>query len=563
MSGTLTLSSNIRKPLIGVLGLLLALLVIACGSWWLACSLSTRMLRAQGAQATADLDQELTRLRFFPRVLAGDPRLEAALSRGLPSDILAANTALDRITRQSGAAFSFLMDTAGFTVAASNFDQPSSFIGKNYGFRPYFRRAMDEGAGTFYAVGATTGQPGYFLAQSMVDDTGAQQGVVVVKLDLEDFIQRYRTTQKGLVVSDDLGVVILSTEPAILYAPLVPLSPDAQALSREQRRYALNAQTQPRKNGPWLAMGARVFLSVQTESEVEAWSLLALHRRGDVLNRAGGLLAMGGAGLLIAVLGGLLVRLQLQYSSVLRRKVAEKSRQLQAAQRQVIADENLAFIGRMSAAISHEINQPLASLRFNLATLSKLHDQDEDVQSIVAQSKNTASRIARVIETLRLFARRKEVVSGKLDLSAVARTAQRVMSEERPRASEAIRTELPSGATMVRANDVLMQQVTINLLTNALDATKALENPDIELRIETEAAHVVLSVTDNGPGVEASIQGDLFTPFASAKPMYKGLGLGLSLARSIVEDAGGTLTYTPQEAPFKSRFMVRLPAHDD
>lgn len=563
MFGMLTLSANTRARLSAGLGLLMALLVLAASSWWLACLLDSRMLRAEGAQATVDLDQELTRLRFFPRVLADDPRLEAALSRGLPSDILAANTTLARITDQSGAAFSFLMDTDGFTVAASNFDQPSSFIGKNYGFRPYFRRAMDEGEGTFYAVGATTGRPGYFLARGMANDTGELQGVVVVKLDLEDFIRGYRETQRGLVVADDLGVIILSTEPAFLYAPLAPLSEDIQTLAQQQRRYTLNAQTQPRKTGPWLALGPRVFLSVQTQSGVEGWTLLALHSRNDVLNRAGALSAMGGAVLLIAVLGGLLVRLQLRQSSLLRRKVAEKSRQLQAAQRQVIADENLAFIGRMSAAISHEINQPLASLRFNLATLGKLHDQDEDMQSILDQSKNTASRIARVIETLRLFARRKEAVSDPLDLRTVARAAQRVMSVERPRASEAISLALPDEPMVVRANDVLMQQVTINLLTNALDATKALDAPEIELRIENEAADVVLSVTDNGPGVEASMQGDLFTPFASAKPIYKGLGLGLSLARSIVEDAGGKLTYAPHDAPFKSRFMVRVPIHDE
>jgi C4-dicarboxylate-specific signal transduction histidine kinase len=58
------------------------------------------------------------------------------------------------------------------------------------------------------------------------------------------------------------------------------------------------------------------------------------------------------------------------------------------------------------------------------------------------------------------------------------------------------------------------------------------------------------------------MQGDLFTPFASAKPIYKGLGLGLSLARSIVEDAGGTLAYDPLQNPFQSRFVVRLPAYD-
>ena len=216
----------------------------------------------------------------------------------------------------------------------------------------------------------------------------------------------------------------------------------------------------------------------------------------------------------------------------------------------------------MSAAISHEINQPLASLRINLATLGKVRSDDEEVQAIVGQSKNTASRIARVIETLRLFARRKEAEAKPLDLCAVARSANAVMGEERPRASEAIGLALPGHPLYVRANDVLMQQVAINLLTNALDATKALDAPKIELSLRRDGDTVVMTVTDSGPGVDETLQGDLFTPFASAKPIYKGLGLGLSLARSIVEDAGGTLTYDPMQSPFQSRFVVKVPSYD-
>jgi len=149
-----------------------------------------------------------------------------------------------------------------------------------------------------------------------------------------------------------------------------------------------------------------------------------------------------------------------------------------------------------------------------------------------------------------------------LDLSKVARAAAAIMAQERPRASEAISVTLPDAPALVQASDVLMQQVTINLLTNALDAAKSVETPAIVLSIERDGAHIQLAVTDNGPGVDPALQEDLFTPFASGKPIYKGLGLGLSLARSIVADAGGTLSYEPLQAPFQSRFLVRLPASD-
>ena len=541
--------------------LLLCVAALLFGSGALAPWVEGRGLSRDVQQAATDLDDELTRLRFFPRVLADDPRLEAALIERSPANILAANQTLSAISAESGAAFSFLMDPNGLTVASSNYNSEQSFIGRNYAFRPYFTSALSDGEGTFYAVGATTGVPGYFLARAMTGDTGDVLGVVVVKLDLESFITRASDTDRRLMVADDLGVVILSTEPDLLYAALDPLSAEAEALADEQRRYGINTGAGIEQAGRWLRSRAGDFLTARASSQVERWSVLALTPRRTVFNRTLGFMAIGGAALAILVLGLLLLRLQLRYSSQLRDEVAVKSQQLEAAQRQLIAEENLSFIGRMSAAISHEINQPLSSLRFNLAALGKLHDRDDEVQTIVGQSKSTASRIARVIETLRLFARRKDVEPTRLDLRDVATAALEAMQQERPRASSAIRLELPDFPARVKANDVLMQQVMINLLTNALDATSALEAADVRLIITVPGSEVRMAVQDNGPGVAAEVADDLFTPFASGKPIYKGLGLGLSLARTIVEDCGGTLRYAPQDNPFVSQFVVELPAY--
>ena len=116
----------------------------------------------------------------------------------------------------------YLMDRNGLTLAASNFQSASSYIGHNYGFRPYFQLALHGGLGRFYGLGATTGEPGYFLASPIAGPDGPI-GVVVVKISLGDFESALVRNGDPVLLVDANGVVFLSSVPEFKYRTLMPL----------------------------------------------------------------------------------------------------------------------------------------------------------------------------------------------------------------------------------------------------------------------------------------------------------------------------------------------------
>jgi diguanylate cyclase (GGDEF)-like protein/PAS domain S-box-containing protein len=191
------------------------------------------------APVSAALGSLLTRHESLPRMLALDPRVAGAVgdARSQPA-IDAANAYLAQIAASGQLLAAFVTDARGTTLAASNWDQPVTFVGKNYAFRPYFQQAMASGIGRFFAVGATSGEPGYFLAAS-VQGTGGAKGVVVVKVALESTLQAAAGRGgEDVAVVDEFGVVFLSSDPALLYRPVVPLTDSAAEALKGTQRYA-------------------------------------------------------------------------------------------------------------------------------------------------------------------------------------------------------------------------------------------------------------------------------------------------------------------------------------
>jgi diguanylate cyclase (GGDEF)-like protein/PAS domain S-box-containing protein len=191
------------------------------------------------APVSAALGSLLTRHESLPRMLALDPRVAGVVgaAHSRPA-IEAANAYLAQIAASGNLLAAFVTDARGTTLAASNWDQPVTFVGKNYAFRPYFQQAMASGIGRFFAVGATSGEPGYFLA-ARVPGAGGAQGVVVVKVALESTLQASAGPGgEEVAVVDEFGVVFLSSDPSLLYRPVVPLTESAAEALKGTQRYA-------------------------------------------------------------------------------------------------------------------------------------------------------------------------------------------------------------------------------------------------------------------------------------------------------------------------------------
>ncbi|MBE1161872.1 PAS-domain containing protein [Dyella acidiphila] len=230
-------------------GLLLALLCVAAASTWAVARYARQNeLEQLSAQAQAQLQvralalQRLVdRYRVLPTVLALDPELLNALSEPAAAiDVAALNRKLTQANGATHVSTLTLIDRHGMAIAASNWNLPSSNVGIDYSFRPYFQLAMQNGRGTFYGIGISTNLPGYFIAEALHDDRGQRIGVIVIKVPLDTLEQEWANNGDTVLLSDAHGIVFLSNQPAWTYRPLAPLSADAQALLARTHQYDNN-----------------------------------------------------------------------------------------------------------------------------------------------------------------------------------------------------------------------------------------------------------------------------------------------------------------------------------
>ncbi len=545
--------------------------------------------RLQRVQLT-ELDRQLNQFSYIPKLLSEDVEIRSALAAPGNLSLLAANRRLARTQRDSGLDFAFLLDVNGLTVASSNWADSVSFVGVSYSFRPYFKQAVQGLSATFFAVGATTGIPGYFIAEPVrLDDQVV--GVVVAKIALDILVDAWSQLPYESLVSDEFGGVILSTRQDLLHTPTAPLSEGQIRQLAAERRYELQPGLLQRVGADSQRRvirsddGEDVFLLFAQPLAAEPWQLISLVSEAEITRSARVLCAsLASAGLIALLMMRLyqqqrrLVRSEQRNSQELEEQVVIRTRQLEQAQQRLISESNFAMLGRMSAAINHEINQPLASLRLNLASLRTMIERpgadQAEISQIVVDSDRTTKRIGRVISSLRSLARKQDSRFQLIDIEKVVIDVHGTVKRERPAASQYLAVQIAQGDFSVMGDEVLIQQALLNLLYNAFDAVLNTNAPSVVVSLQIQnqqeiregnvdtvlAGDVVsLSVLDNGEGVSELAAESLFEPFSSTRKQHDGLGLGLTIARQIAVDHGGELSYRP--CPVGSCFTLTLPAN--
>ncbi len=583
---------------------LASLVALAGLAWFIELWRAQDYLQSHVELQAKELDRELAQLSILPRLLSLDPRIAQALTANDRTTIRIANETLATTKTQSGVSFAFLMNTVGDTIASSNWRDPVSFVGRNYKFRPYFSEALQGRSSTFFAVGATTGVPGYFVAEAVRKDETVI-GVIVVKIELDQLLESWSENSFTSLIVDELGVVILSTESRLLYAPTKILGTEVLQKITADRRYILNTDSELKPVRRSL-LGehfwqiyhhdqATFYTSIDSKLSSENWTLLnflslAVVAKGAILyfSILAALLAIAWLVVRSYHQRKLIARTRDRHATLLESKVKQRTDELQSAQQALIAQSNFAMLGRMSAAINHEINQPLASLRFNLATLRQLMDQPDpassDLRETIIASDRTTKRIGRVVETLRSVARQGNNDLHQINVSQLVVDVANIVQRERKIAATALQISniTATGGPTIRGNEILLQQALLNLLYNAMDAVLDVNNPRVQIYAalpdsgisadETEntanpetglvqaSNRVIIGIEDNGGGINPSLVEHLFHPFRSELSHRKGLGLGLTLAKQIIEDHNGTLNYAPVSTG-GSHFSVHLPIH--
>src|SRR5690606_22848229 len=403
--------------------------------------------------------------------------------------------------------------------------------------------------GRFFALGTTSFKRGYYFSAPVTVE-GSILGVVVFKIDIEPIEASWKGAEYEIIVYDPEGIIFMSGRPEWLYGSLRPLTPGRLARTAESRRYA-NATLRelPVTWGYFqqahqllniTESGKRTEYLVLAESMEDAgWTISVLFdtssaRAQALTSTAVALLLLG-----LAALGGSMLwrrsarlaeRLELQRTAreALERRVEERTadlalvnrrletevaerrtaeKQLRKTQSDLLQAGKLAALGQMSAALSHEFNQPLGAVKNYADSALLLVDRGRvaEARDNLLRISALTDRMASLSRHLRNFARKPNEKLGPVLLDEVVGGVLEIVDGRLKAAEARLAIDLGPRPLWVHAGAVRLQQVLVNLISNAVDAVETLPERVIDLAARADGDKVTMTVRDRGPGVPPSI----------------------------------------------------------
>lgn len=560
---------------------------------WLTWNVHSRAARADATQAghhrldmyAASLQATLEQYSYLPFILSINDDISLLLaSSGSPERV---NRYLEQVNREARTAALFVIRPDGRAIASSNWRSPYSFVGQDYAFRPYFQQAIAGKQGSFYGVGNTSREPGFFLSWPVLHGEHVR-GVVVVKINLSSLESTWSRGGERLMVADANGVVFLSSVPAWKFGTLSPLPEAVKARLAATRQY-VGTELHPLRlrEGDRQADGSSIVRIgtagpswvMQTRPlEQRGWTLILLSDWRALRGNLGYALFAALAGALAALLlfhllrqrfkrmrESLAARRALQAANdALERKVAlrtadlERSNarlleeidervraeaSLQATRNALVEASKLAAVGQMAAGIAHELNQPLAALRTFAGNTRVMlaRGQGEAATRNLEHIDKLVERMAVQTGDLKNFARRHQGPLGSADAAAAMDSALAMLDKPLRDAGVAVTVERPAEALRVGCDALGLEQIFGNLTANAVDAMANSPVRRLAIRLLALPGLVRVEVADTGPGIDPAARERVFEPFFTTKPRGRGLGLGLAIVDTIVRQSGGRI----------------------
>ena len=532
--------------------------------------------RADLALAASRLNGELQRFRSLAVLTADRPEV-AALLTGTPAPYDTVRL-LREMADKTGTLDVLVVDSSGREVLSTTETPAPDHAG-----RPYLDRALDGALGVYHLVDPRYGRRVFYYAAPIFDSDGPVQGAVIVVVDVGAVESAWRGDELAVYFTDDLGVVFISNRSELVY----------RTKDSDTRLVGQSAEYPAGLVGPFVRHDV-TYWGPYTLWDIDGGRYLpdrALHLTmplpvvglvGEALPdvapaRQLALLQTVATFAAMSVFGIALFwvaerrRVLALLNAELERRVQARTAELQTAnadlkrtQADLVQAEKLSALGHMSAGISHELNQPLMAIQSFAENGKALLAQGKAAvaDQNLARIAQLAKRMDRIIRNLRAFARNESEPLSRVDLSAVVRDAIDLLQ---PRfTAEDVQVNL-TGAddpVFVKAGEVRLSQVIVNLMTNALDAMETATLRRLDLHI-TRHDQPQLVVRDTGPGIAEPDQ--IFDPFYTTKSVgsAEGLGLGLSISYGLVQSFGGaiqgrnhpdggavfTVTLNPAEAP--------------
>lgn len=540
------------KLVIGLLVLLAVGVVLVTNRWLSERFTETTRNRAELRLAlySGNMVSELQRTSVVPLLLAGDPALVEALKS---KDYSSTSQKLIRVQAEIGVASILLIDGDARTVAATN----RNLLGTNHRGTSYFVEAQ-RNKDTVFTAQAREGGGFDFTYSRAVLVEGKPAGVIVVAVDLMKYERAWAGLQDAVLVTNSEGVVILATEPrwrGLSLDEALAVRDPPSALSR-----ALQATADWTQSAPDAYVRGEAVMKTEARVPFRGWRMITFTAYDSVRERVNGILALEimGFAILMALTFYFTSRkawsqsVSFQRESAelralnarLQREIAEREKvqkDLAVAELTLAQSSKLAALGEMSAAVSHELNQPLAAMKTYLAGARLLlqRKRPEEALSSFQRIDDLIERMGAITRQLKSYARKGGEAFEPVDLRSALSGALSMMEPQLKLRVVKITRTLPRTPVMVMADRIRLEQVIINLLRNALDATRDRTDPQIDL-ILSSGDVAMLAVRDNGTGIKDL--DNLFEPFYTTKKPGEGVGLGLAISSGIVTDLGGRLT---------------------
>ncbi len=499
---------------------------------------------------TGNLQSELQRNSVVPLLLARDPALIGALNSG---DFAQTTQRLIGYREEIGAASLLLLDLDGRAVASTDRTE----LGSLHRDSPYFIEALRSSETVFTTAQRDSGAVAFSYSRR-IESNGQPLGVIVVGVDLKKFEASWGGFSDAVMVVDSEGLIVLATE-----SRWIGLTEEGAI---EVRSVPSAIERALRATAEWAALPVDAFLRGDAVMRQEArigfqgWRMVSFTTYASVRERVNTFIALEIMvfAILLAVALFLMSRRAMsrslffqresaelrQLNAALQREIAERERaekNLQVAEQTLQQSSKLAVMGEMSASVSHELNQPLAAMKTYLAGARLLlqRKRPEEALSSFQRIDDLIERMGAITRQLKSYARKGGDAVEPIDVKASISSALAMMEPQLRRREIRIVTSLPREPLLVMADKVRLEQVLINLLRNALDATRDVKIPEIRV-LGTGGQSVTVTVRDNGPGIVDLDR--LFEPFYTTKAPGDGVGLGLAISSSIVNDFGGRLT---------------------
>ncbi|MAM24773.1 MAG: two-component system sensor histidine kinase [Rhodobacteraceae bacterium] len=499
---------------------------------------------------SGNLLAELRQNAIVPQLLARDPTLIAALQS---ADYSLSTQRLISFVEEIGAASLMLYDIDGRIVAATDRNR----LGSQHRSEPYFVDAIRSNATIFSVIKRESA--GYrFLYSRRIQEGGTTLGVIAAEVDLQKFERAWAGISDAVIVTESNGEIILATAPR--WRGLT----EKEALANHTPQNAIERAI--KATADWTALPPDAYLQGEAVMRLEnripfrGWRMVSFTTYESVREKVNGVLALEvmGFAILLALTfyalsrrtAGRLAIFQRESAKLralnqaLQREIAERKRvqeTLAVAEQTLEQSSKLAALGEMSAAVSHELNQPLAAMKTYLAGARLLlrRNRPEEALSSFGRIDDLIERMGAITRQLKSYARKGQEAFSPVDMGAALASSLSMMEPQLRQRQVQISRILPEQPVIVTGDRMRIEQVMVNLLRNALDATKSERNPQVDI-ILSAGETATLTVRDNGPGIENLDQ--LFEPFYTTKQPGDGVGLGLAISSGIVNDLGGRLT---------------------